>query len=126
MRYAAVLAMMLAVSGCSRGLDGFYQEMHFDSAPTGAAVNVAVVDGKERLPVRVDGSCFTPCTLPIARDRSYVATFAKAGCTPSEARIIPTRMEPFFAPLLPDEISGNPYDLTPDPIRAQLACGTGA
>jgi hypothetical protein len=35
-------------------------------------------------------------------------------------------MEPFFAPLLPDEISGNPYDLTPDPIRAQLACGTGA
>ena len=126
MRFAALLAVTLALCGCSRGIDGFYQQVHFDSAPSGAAVDVAILDGTERYPLRVDGRCTTPCTLPILRDRSYVATFSKTGCTPAEAPLIPTRMKPFFAPALPDSITGNAYDLTPDPINARLSCGTGA
>jgi len=126
MKHASLIVVALALAGCSRGIDGFYQDVHFDSAPAGAAVNLSIVDGKDRYPLRADGSCFTPCTLPIARDRSYVATFEKAGCAPAEAPLIPTRRKPFFAPALPDSITGNAYDLTPDPIRAQLACGTSS
>ena len=126
MKRASLLFIALALGGCSRGLDGFYQQVHFDSAPAGAVVNVAIVDGKQRVPLPVDGRCTTPCTLPITRDRAYVATFSLGGCTPAEVSLIPTRMKPFFAPILPDSITGNAYDLTPDPLRAQLSCGTGA
>ena len=125
MKHASLFLVALILGGCSRGLDGFYQQVQFDSAPTGASVNVAVLDGNQRLPVLAEGSCTTPCTLPIARDRNYVATFSKSGCTPAEARFIPTRLTRFFTPILPDSVTGNTYDLTPDPIRAQLACGTG-
>jgi hypothetical protein len=124
MKRASLLLVALALGGCSRGLDGFYQQVHFDSAPAGATVNVAIVDGKQRVEVPVDGRCTTPCVLPIARDRNYVAVFSLSGCSPSEIPLIPTRMKFWFAPALPDSITGNAYDLTPDPLRAQLSCGT--
>jgi hypothetical protein len=126
MKRASLLLVALVVSGCSRGIDGFYQQVHFDSAPSGAAVNVAWLDGKERVPVPVDGKCTTPCTLPILRDRDYVATFTAPGCPPTDVSLRPTRMGFWFAPALPDSITGNAYDLTPDPVRPQLACGSSS
>jgi len=126
MKRASLLLIALALGGCSRGIDGFYQQVHFDSAPTGAAVHVAWLDGKERVPVQVDGRCTAPCSLPILRDRAYVATFSLPGCPPAEVPFAPTRMGFWFTPALPDSITGNAYDLTPDPLRAQLSCGTGA
>ena len=126
MKHASLFLVALILGGCSPGLEGFDDQMSFDSAPTGATVNVAIVDGKQRIPVPVDGSCTTPCTLPINRDRNYVATFSKAGCTSAEAPFIPTRLTRFFTPILPDSMTGNTYALTPNPIRAQLACGVGA
>jgi hypothetical protein len=125
MRRASLILVALTLGGCSHGIDGFYQKVSFDSTPAGAAVNVAVQDGAKRVPVPVDASCTTPCSLPILRDRSYVATFSKAGCTSAERSMIPTRMKSFFIPILPDSVTGNAYDLTPAAISASLACGAG-
>jgi len=128
MKRIGIVVAALALSGCAAGLDGFYQNVKFDSAPSGAQVDVAWLDKGRPVPLKVDGSCTTPCTLPIARDRTYLAIFTKPGCTTASARLYPTHSQWYFplVSLLPDSVTGRTYDLKPVPARAALSCGTGA
>jgi hypothetical protein len=127
MKRIGIVAALLVLSGCAAGIDGFDQKVAFDSAPSGALVNVAWLDQGQPRPLQVDGSCTTPCVLPIDRDRSYKVTFTKAGCAPADLRLYPTHSQWYF-PLvsaLPDSVTGRTYDLKPVPARATLSCGTG-
>jgi hypothetical protein len=67
--------------------------------------------------------CATPCSLALLRGPTYVATFAKDGCAPVQRSLYATHNGAFFVPLLPDGFTGQTYDLRPDPLRAELACG---
>jgi hypothetical protein len=126
MKGVGILAVALTLFGCASGIDGFDQQVKFSSSPSGASVNVAVLEGSKPVTLPIDGSCMTPCSLSIARDRTYQATFTKAGCTSVEMRLYPTRDSRFFAPAFPDAWTGKTYDLKPDPMSATLTCETGA
>ena len=126
MKPAVVCVAVLALSGCASGIDGFYQQVQFDSTPAGAAVTVTVswLDGTiEEVPTK--GSCITPCSLMIGRDYTYRATFTKEGCSSVDLRLYPTRDSTFFVPLLPDAWTGKAHDLKPNPMNAKLRCGAG-
>jgi hypothetical protein len=111
----------LAVAGCSSGVDGFHQQVAFDSAPAGATVAVAWADDVQKeMPAK---GCATPCSLALLRGPTYVATFTKEGCAPAARSLYATHSATFFVPLLPDGFTGQTYDLRPDPVRAELTCG---
>ena len=113
MRHAILALTALALAGCATLVNGGAdQEVAFDTAPTGASVAVAGV-----------GSCTTPCSLSMFRNRDYTAVYTKQGCFPVERRIAPVFDSALYYAIIPDFWTGAAYDLAPNPAHVKLLCG---
>jgi len=121
MKHAVVVVIAaLGLSGCATALNGFDERVQFASNPAGADVTVAQMRrGKLETPA---GSCATPCSLVLARDVTYQATFTKQGCYPVDLRLYPAYDSAFYFAIVPDFWTGAAYDVQPNPTSVKLVC----
>lgn len=147
MRIFVVLLVLASACGCGTVLRGRTEMVHFESTPQGATVTTSIrplcdpicpTRNKDYAPEALDNTprvgptCLTPCSLEIARNESFTATFILAGYEPLS---VPVETRTSVAGqngvtgnviaggtvgLLVDAGTGAALDHFPNPVIAQL------
>jgi len=119
----ALAAIGLLAVGCASIIHGNKQVVEFQTTPTGAWIEVKDTFGMTQ------GSCETPCSIKLKRNREYKAIITKSGYAPVEM-VIQKGTDGWIwgnivfggvPGLVIDFISGAAYKLSPAEVQVTLA-----
>ena len=114
-RFISLFALfaLCAFLGCATIIRGTEQDLQINSDPDKAKASLS--NGM---------SCNTPCVLRVSRKQSYTVKFEKEGCEPTLVSVYPSLSGAgVLLGGLIDFGTGAVYDLQPNPVITNLACG---